>query len=520
MSTGDLVEKNSPYVLGIDLGTSTSIVSVYRRGRPEVLEVFGQRIVPSVVHYRKEAEPLIGVQAKRRALIDPESTVVSIKRSMGDPEYRREINGQPVKPEDVSALILEYLKNGAQEQGTLIGTVKYAIVTIPANFNNNQREATLQAGRAAGLEILRLVEEPVAAAIAYGFGRDRDQTIMVYDLGGGTFDVCILKVEATSGGVPSFAVLGKAGVPELGGDDFDHALMKLLAAAIVKDGGPDVLDLKKDQGISRKKLRDVQQVLKEKAEEAKIELSEAESASIDIANFIKDESGREFHLSVEITRAEFEAAIQPLVDKSRDCIVQALTEAKVTADDIDRIILVGGSTRSPCIRRLVTEMFGKEPYGDIDPGTAVSQGAAILGATFELPGEKPAEDQVEAIAETNTTSHFLGIETQGQRFSTILEKGREIPCENSRPYATSQDNQPEIRITIFQFPAATDVIDMNIPGSACLGEFHLGPLPASPKGRIQVDVKFSIDSSGVLKVSANSSGAGGQLSHELEVRVT
>ncbi|MCA8995642.1 MAG: Hsp70 family protein, partial [Planctomycetaceae bacterium] len=456
MSEPGLVEKYSPYVIGIDLGTSTSTASVYRRGRPQVLPVGGQTSTPSVVNYREGDEPLIGLQAKRRALIDPDNTVVSIKRHMGDPDYSREIHEQPVRPEEVSAQILEYLKNGVQDSGDLGGTVHYAVITIPANFNNNQREATKEAGRLAGLEVLRLVEEPVAAAVAYGFGHDRDQTILVYDLGGGTFDVCVLKVEVSSDGdsPASFSVLGKAGIPQLGGDDFDEALMKVLAQKIVDDGGPDVLDVKKDQGISKKKLRTAQQILKEKAEEAKIELSDAESAFVDVPGLVKNESGTEFHVSTEITREQFNEAIRPLVDQTRECINQALQEANTPLDEVDRIILVGNSTRAPIIRELVTDMFDMEPYGDIDPGTAVSLGAAVLGATFDLPGEKPDEDKVDnsQVAETNKTSHYLGIETMGQKFSELLAKGIEIPCENEKTYATTQDNQPEIRITIFQFP--------------------------------------------------------------------
>lgn len=523
MSDSELIEKTSPYVLGIDLGTSTSICSVYRRGRAEVLEIFGQDVVPSVVNYRENDDPLIGLQAKRRALIDPDSTVVSIKRHMGDPDYNREIHGQAIKPEAVSAQILEYIKNGAQETEWLNGTVKHAIVTIPANFNNNQREATIEAGKLAGIEILRLVEEPVAAAVAYGFGHEREQTILVYDLGGGTFDVCILAVEGSSenGGQSSFKVIGKAGIPKLGGDDFDEAIMKLLAKSIVDEGGPNVLDMKKDQGISKKKLRAAAQILKEKAEEAKIELSDADTAFVDAPNLVKDENGKEYHLSAEISVAAFNEAIKPLVEQSGTCIKQALEEAKLTEEDVDRIILVGGSTRVPCIRRQVTEMFGKEPYGDIDPATAVSKGAAILGATFELPGEKPEEDKVgeSQISEVNTTSHYLGIETQGQKFSEILAKGLDVPCANQKTYATTHDNQPEIRIAIFQFPAATDIIDMEMPGSACLGEFHLGPLEEAPKGQVRVDVAFNINESGVLKVSASSVGNEG-LSKELEVRVS
>jgi molecular chaperone DnaK len=440
---------------------------------------------------------------------------------MGDSEYRREIDGKPVKPEEVSALILEHLKNGVQEHQDLGGTLRHAIVTIPANFNNNQRQATLEADQLAGLEILRLIEEPVAAAVAYGFGHERDQTILVYDLGGGTFDVCILKVEASTESGASFSVLGKAGVPKLGGDDFDEAVMRILAQSIIDQGGPDVLDLKKDQGINKKKLRTAQQVLKEKAEEAKIELTEAESALVDAPSLIKDENGKEYHLSLELGRAAFNEAIKPLVDQTAECIRQALSEAKVEIDDIDRIILVGNSTRTPLIREMVTAMMGKEPFGDIDPGTAVSVGAAIMGATFELPGEKPPEDCVaeSAIGEANSTSHYLGIETFGQKFSKILDKGTEIPCDNKKTYATTQDNQPELRIAIFQFPAETEVIDMQMPGAACLGEFHLGPLDPASKGQIQVEVAFRIDESGMLKVAANCA-AGQGLSKELEVRIT
>lgn len=507
----ELKEKISPYVLGIDLGTSTSIVAIYKHGRAEVLPIAGERITPSVVNYRENAEPLVGVQAKRRALIDPDNSVVSIKREIGKPDYQREILGNKIKPEEVSALIVEHLKNGVQDQ--LEGNAKTAIITIPANFDNNQKQATMEAGRLAGLEVLRLVEEPVAAAIAYGFGNDRDQTILVYDLGGGTFDVCVLKVVAAADGKATFSVLGKAGVAKLGGDDFDEALMKLLSAEVVKAGGPDVMDLKKDQGVSKKKLRAACQTLKESAEAAKIELSEADKAAVDIPNLIKNESGQEFHLSTEITRAQFNEAIRPLIEQSAECIKQALTESNVSMEDVDRIILVGGSTRVPCVREMVTQMFGKEPYGDIDPATAVAQGAAIIGATYGSLKEKP-----EGIIENNRTSHYLGIETQGRKFSPILEKNAEFPVENTKPYATVSKDQPELRISIFQFPQETEFLDMNMPGSACLGEFFIGPLEKGPAGSVIVDVKFAIDANGMLKVSAEAKGQAG-VAKELEVSV-
>jgi molecular chaperone DnaK (HSP70) len=504
-----LEEINSPYVLGIDLGTSTSIVSVYKAGRTDVLPVVGERVTPSVVSYRENAEALVGTQAKRRALIDPDNTVVSIKREMGKSDYQREVLGKPIKPEEVSALILEHLKNGAQEQ--LGGNIRDVIVTIPANFDNNQRQATLEAGRLAGLNVLRLLEEPVAAAIAYGFRSQKDQTILVYDLGGGTFDVCILKVESTTDGPADFKVLGKAGIAKLGGDDFDDALMKLLANEIVKAGGPDVLDLRKDQGINKKKLRAACQVLKECAEAAKIELSDADKTEVNAPNLIKNETGQDFHLSVEITRAQFEEAIKPLIEQSGECIKQALTEANLSIDDVDRIILVGGSTRVPCVRKLVKEMFNKDPYGDIDPGTAVSQGAAIFGAAVLAPDDK------QVVTLLTTTSHYLGIETTGQRFNAILDKATPVPAVNTKPYTTTFDNQTELRIAIFQFPEKVEYIDMKAPGSACLGEFFLGPLDPAPKGTLAIDVKFSIDPNGIIKVTAEAKGRG--MTKEIDVRI-
>ncbi|MCE9563854.1 MAG: Hsp70 family protein [Planctomycetes bacterium] len=509
----ELQEKNSPYVVGIDLGTSTSILAIYRKGRPEVIPISGERVTPSAVSYRADTAPLIGVQAKRRTLIDPENTVVSIKREIGNASYDRTVCGQKITPEAVSALILEHLKNGATEH--VEGNARKAIITIPANFENNQRQATLEAGRLAGLEVLQLVEEPVAAAVAYGFGSERDQTILVYDLGGGTFDVCILKVDTQAGGQAKFRVLGKAGIPKLGGDDFDDAIMAILAAELVKAGGPDVLDLKKDQGVSKKKLRTACQTLKEKAEIAKIELTDAEKVAVDAPNLIKNENGQEFHLSCELTREQFNAAVKPLLEQSTECIRQALVEAKLTAEDIDRIILVGGSTRVPCVRTMVTEMFGKEPYGDIEPDTAVAQGAAIIGASLSEAAEKPPVNYI------TTTSHFLGIETVGRRFNEILPKNSDVPAENKKVYATTYDNMKEIRISIFQFPEKVEFIDLKVPGSACLGEFYLGPLREAPKGQVHVEVRFGIDQNGMLTVAAQELGAaGGGQAKQLEIRVS
>ncbi len=508
----ELQEKDSPYVIGIDLGTSTSILAIYRKGRAEVIPIAGERVTPSVVSYRENADPLIGVQAKRRALIDPDNTVVSIKREMGNTAYDRKVGEQKITPEVVSGLILGHLKTGATEQ--IEGNARKAIITIPANFNDPQRHATLEAGRLAGLEVLQLVEEPVAAAVAYGFGSERDQSILVYDLGGGTFDVCILKVDSHAGGTAQFKVLGKAGVPKLGGDDFDDAIMAVLAEELTKAGGPNVLDLKKDQGVSKKKLRAACQTLKEKAEAAKIELTDAEKVMVDAPNLIKNENGQEFHLSCELTREQFNAAVKPLLEQSAECIKQALSEANLTTEDIDRIILVGGSTRVPCVREMVTQMFGKEPYGDIEPDTAVAQGAAIIGAALSEAAEKPPVNYI------TTTSHFLGIETLGRRFNEILPKNSDVPAQRTKVYSTTYDNMKEVRIAIFQFPEMVEYIDLKVPGSACLGEFYLGPLREAPKGQVHVEVSFEIDQNGMLKVSAKELGSEGGQAKQLEIRVS
>jgi molecular chaperone DnaK len=389
-----IVVKNSPYILGIDLGTSNSAIAVYEKGEAKILPVNGDKTCPSVVNMRENGEIIVGRQARSRLMIDPDNTVASIKREIGS-AWTKEFTGAPGKtytPTDISAEILSKLVSGAEGGGVvdLRGTPRFAVICIPANFDDAQKTATREAGILANLEVLELLEEPVAAAIAYAMDRDRDQTILVYDLGGGTFDVSILQVKSAGGEPAKFDVLAKEGVRKLGGDDFDYALMEIANAQFTSDSGVDILDLKKDQGISAKLLREAQQKLKDATETAKRELTETLNAQITIPNLIKDEAGNVHNLDMEITRDNFNDAVRPLIEQSREAIERALGAAKLGIDDISRIILVGGSTRVPLVKQMLGDMFGKEPYSDTDPDTAVARGAAIYGATLGVP-----TDQVE-----------------------------------------------------------------------------------------------------------------------------
>jgi molecular chaperone DnaK (HSP70) len=517
--------KISPYVLGIDLGTSNSVVSVYKKGKPEVLEISGNHVTPSVVNYRKDGSVIVGMQAKRKMLIEPDNTVVSIKRRLGEENFTVTCHGKKFTPEQVSSQILDFLKTGAQNQEKiqLEGSARYAVICIPANFDNNKREATKKAGELAGLEVLRLLEEPVAAAMAYGVGKNRDQKILVYDLGGGTFDVSILEVKtsADKSSEPKFSVLAKEGIPDLGGDDFDDKIMGILNREFVKQTGIDLMDEKKDQGISKAKIRAAGMVLKEKAEQAKKDLSEMDSTTVDAPNLIKGEDGTLHHLSVEITRPQFEETIIDLVKKTEKAITAALAAAKLNNDDIDRIILVGGSTKVPLVKKVVTEMLGKEPFADIHPDTVVSQGAAILGSTLALPDEevegKPDEDSAGAITEDNKTSHYLGIEVKGGRFNVLLEKGVDIPVKQTKNYVNSHDNMTSMRITIFQFPTPAEYVSDE--GSICLGEFFLKGITPAKAGEVEVEVTFDINKEGILNVSAECKDGSG-IRKDLEINRT
>ncbi len=518
-----LGDKISPYVIGIDLGTSNSVASIYKKGRAEILEINGHEVNPSVVNYREDGSVIVGAQAKRKIILDPNNSVVSIKRHIGESEYQVTCRDKKLAPEDVSAQILDFIKNGVQNQEKVPveGTLKYAIICIPANFDNNKREATRKAGELAGLQVLRLLEEPVAAAMAYGVGHNRDQIILIYDLGGGTFDVSILEVKSSSdkNAEPTFTVLAKEGIPELGGDDFDSVLMEMINEHFKNESGIDLLDEKKDQGISKKKLRAARQVLKEKSERAKMDLSEMEATDIDAPNIIKGEDGTQHHLSMEITRQQFEEAVTDMVKKTETAITKALEAAKVDKDDIDRIILVGGSTKMPIIKKMVTDMMDMEPYADVNPDTVVAQGAAILGSSLALPDDdveiKSEEDSAGSIMEDNKTSHFLGIEIKGGRFNVLLDKGVEIPAQAKKNYVNSTANMTSMRITIFQFPDTVDYVSDT--GGVCLGEFFLNGITPAKAGEIQVEVQFDINKEGIMKVAAECKDGSG-VKKELEIK--
>lgn len=520
-----ITPKNSPYILGIDLGTSNSAIAIFMKGRPEIIPIDGEKMCPSVVSVGKDGEMLVGRTARKRLMLDPDNAVASIKREMGGSwkkEFSR-LSGKEYTPVDISAEILTKLVSSTAEAETidLRGTPRHAVICIPANFNDAQKTATIEAARLANLDVLHLLEEPVAAAIAYGMEKERDQTILVYDLGGGTFDVSILNVDSTKGDSSKFEILAKEGVPKLGGDDFDYKIMEMAVAKLKEETGLDILDLKKDQGIKTTQLREAQQKLKEAAETAKCELSEAKTTRISLPNLIKDESGNLHSLDIEITREQFNEAIQELIMQSKEAVEKALASAKLTIDDISRIILIGGSTRAPLVGEMLTNMFGKEPFKDTDPDTAVARGAAIFGATLGVPTDqldrteatRPEDKPKGSITIINIVTHFLGMEIKGGKFSCLLEKGKEIspdaPLAISKEYTTQRDDMTELMVRVYQSDRPTEFVGTE--GVECIGEFFLTGIPAKPQGQERIAVSFEIDQQNLLKVKATSSSSSGEL---------
>lgn len=517
----------SPYVVGIDLGTSNSAIAVYYKGQAETIPIEGLKMLPSAFTVR-DKEIVIGEQAKRRLMIDPENTVVSIKREMGS-DWKKEFSelpGEIYTPTRISSEILNGLIDGSSKAETIDwrGRPENAVICIPANFTDDQKVATKEAAELANLKVLHLLEEPVAAAIAYGLEKARDQTILVYDLGGGTFDVSILKVDSTQNSLSQFKVLAKEGISKLGGDDFDYKIMEIAAAKLAQDSGIDILNLNKDQGIKKKSLRQAQQKLKEKAEEVKKELSQVESATLLVPNIIKDESGQVYNLDLEIIRAEFNNAIQESIEQSKKAIQQAIDSVNsedgepFTVENIDRIILIGGSTRVPLIKEMLTEYFGKEPYSDSDPDTAVARGAAIYG--HSIGGANPADpnELPPAIEIQQKVTHFLGIELAGGKFSCLIPKGQDIPIDrplvcNRDDYTTPRDNLDELQILVYQAETEVEFI-RQAEGIKCIGEFFLKGIPSKPAGKEKIEVTFEIDQQNLLKVKAKSSGS----SEELEIQ--
>lgn len=514
-----LIEKNSPYILGIDLGTSNSAVSVYRKGKPEMIKIGREWTLPSVVSFRSEEDIQVGETAKRRILLDPEHTVSFIKREMGT-EWSKEFYGKTYKPEDISAEILTKLVEScqSQEEIDLRGTPKFAVICIPANFDDNKKRATRTAAELAGLEVLYLLEEPVAAAIAYGTEVGRDQTILVYDLGGGTFDASVLKVESTEENEPAkFTILSKEGNPKLGGVDIDRILMEKAAQHFEEQSSLRLFDLEADQGLASTDLMQAQQKLQEACEEAKKELSQVEHFTIEIPNFIKDEYGTVHNLEYEITREDFEQAISGLIDISMETVQKALDNSQLTIHDISRIILVGGSTRIPLVKSKIKELFNKEPYSNLDADTVVAQGAAIYGASLGVPSDKLEESNEvdeEDVPDTeiemnNIVTHHLGLELNGGRFDLLIEKGNELTdevkyVEIEKVYTTSTDNMTELRFSVFQ--SADKVNFVSDDGAVWIGEFFLTGIPAAPKGKHRIPVKFQVNQENEVIISASLEG--------------
>lgn len=477
-------------VIGIDLGTTNSCVATIENGDPVIIpNAEGARTTPSVVAFAKDgSERLIGVTAKRQAVTNSERTILSVKRHMGT-EWSTKIDDAEYTPQEVSAFILQKLK--ADAEAYLGGEVKQAVITCPAYFTDAQRKATKDAGRIAGLEVLRIINEPTAAALAYGVDKGDEATILVYDLGGGTFDVSVLEIYEVDG-QPQIEVKATAGNNKLGGDDFDELVIDWLVAEFKKTTG---IDLGKDvQALSR---------LKEAAEKAKIELSGTQTTQINLP-FITMKDGQPEHMDITLSRAKFEDLISKLIEKTMRPTRQAMKDAEVKKGDIDKVILVGGSTRVPAVQAAVEKEAGKEPYKGINPDEAVAMGAAIQAGI--IAGDEGVSD----ILLLDVTPLTLGIETLGGVMTTMIERNTTIPSRRSEIYSTASDNQPAVEIHVLQ--GEREFAKDNIT----LGQFHLGGIPAAPRGVPQIEVTFDIDANGIVNVSAKDMGTGKEQSVTIE----
>jgi molecular chaperone DnaK len=500
-------------IIGIDLGTTNSVVAVMEGSEVKVIpNAEGNRLTPSVVAFNDKSETIVGEPARRQAVTNPRRTVYSVKRFMGrrhseveseekivpyqvvggSNEYVKvQIGDQQFTPQEISAKVLRKLKEAAESY--LGHRVSKAVITVPAYFNDAQRQATKDAGQIAGLEVARIINEPTAAALAYGLDKSKDQKIVVFDLGGGTFDVSILEVahnqDGESGG-KIFEVISTNGDTHLGGDDFDQSLLNHVASMFQRDNG---IDLRKDP-MSLQRLQ-------EACEKAKKELSSLPQTDINLPFITADATGPK-HLLVTITRSTFEGLIDPLIDRCRQPVLQALQDAKLRPAEIDEVVLVGGSTRVPKVRELVKEIFGKEPHQGVNPDEVVAVGAAIQGSV--LSGER------KDVLLLDVTPLTLGIETEGGILTALIERNTTIPVEKKQTFSTAADNQTAVTVSVFQGERKMAI------HNRLLGQFNLEGIDTAPRGVPQIEVKFDIDQNGILNVSAKDLKSGKQASVKIE----
>ena len=467
-------------ILGIDLGTTNSCMAIMEGSEPEVLpNAEGGRTTPSVVGFSKKGEKLVGQIAKRQAVSNSKNTVQSIKRHMGDANYKVTLNDKQYTPQEISSMILQKLK--ADAEAYLGQTITQAVITVPAYFNDAQRQATKDAGTIAGLEVLRIINEPTAAALAYGLDKEegsKDQKILVYDLGGGTFDVSILEI-----GDGVFEVLSTSGDTHLGGDDFDNRIVDHLVAEFKKTHGTD---LSKDLAALQR--------LKDAAEKAKIELSGVTATNINLPFIALGPDGDQLHLDVDLTRAQFEKMTEDLLDKTMTSMRKALEDSKLDIDKIDKVILIGGSTRMPAVVELIEKFTHKKPYKNINPDEAVAVGAAIQAGIVS--------GDIKDILLLDVIPLTLGIETLGGVSTPLIERNTTIPTKKSQIFSTAANNQTSVEIHVLQGERGV------ASGNKTLGRFILDGIPPAPRGIPQIEVKFDIDVDGILHVDAKDMGTG------------